>query len=186
MKKILLASALATMMGGAFAQVYVGGAYGMTQAEVDCSGTYTCDKSDTGLKVYGGYQLNPNAALEVGYIDFGTSRFSGPYGFTTVHAELDNTALTVAAALRGAFSPVVHGVLRLGVANVETTSRAVFVGVASGSSSETTLKPYLGLGLEYSFNKQLRATLGADFTQGEISGESGSVRSFNAGVQYGF
>lgn len=186
MKKILLASALATMMGGAFAQVYVGGAYGMTQMEVDCSGTYTCDKSDAGVKLYGGYQFNPALAVELGYISFGKVKFSGPYYSSTVSAEMESTAVTFAVAGRAAFSPVVHGVARLGFASVETKVNANLSGYGSGADSETTVKPYFGLGLEYSFSKQLRGTLGADFTQGEIGGETGSLRAFNVGLQYGF
>jgi OOP family OmpA-OmpF porin len=185
MKKIVLASALAALMGSASAQVYVGGSFGFSQIEVDCTGADTCDKSDSSFKLYGGYQLNPTVALELGYIDFGKSAVSGYsyYGYTT--GDLSFTAVTINAALRAPFSPVLNGVLRLGVANVSTEAKGR-VGIYAGSDSESATKPYLGLGLEYAFNKRLRGTLGADFTQGEIYGDSGSIRAFTLGVQYGF
>lgn len=191
MKKIVLASLLAAMVGGASAQVYVGGAYGITQHEVDCTGADSCDKSDTGFKIYGGFQFNPVVAAELGYINFGASKVSGAayypsFGVFQTDLKMKVSAVTLAAAIRGQFSPVMHGVLRLGVANVTTDVDTLAHGLASVSDSESATKAYLGLGLEYSFNKNVRGTLGADFTQGEIYGESGSVRAFNVGLQYGF
>ncbi|MBI5926577.1 MAG: outer membrane beta-barrel protein [Aquabacterium sp.] len=184
MKKILLASALATMMGGAFAQVYVGGAFGMTQVALDCSGASTCDKSDTGFKFYGGYQFNPTWSVEVGYIDFGAAKYTYWDG-VNVGGKFEVSALTLAAAARAPFSPVLTGVARLGLANAKTEWSESAMGLTI-SESETKAKAYFGLGLEYTFTKQLRGTLSADFTQGEIGGSTGSVRAFGAGLQYGF
>lgn len=42
------------------------------------AGGLTRDRKDTGYKLFGGYQLNRWFAVEAGYFDLGTSRFTGP------------------------------------------------------------------------------------------------------------
>src|SRR4051812_44677191 len=65
MKKILL-TALIAMAGsvGAHAEgIYVGVAAGGTNLDLDCAGAPSCDKSDTGFKLFGGYKLTENIAV---------------------------------------------------------------------------------------------------------------------------
>jgi OOP family OmpA-OmpF porin len=186
MKKIVLASLLAVAAVGAQAQAYIGGGIGMSEVNLDCDGSTSCDKSDTGYKIYGGYKFHPMAALEVGYIDFGKASASGYYRGYAVKADINASAFTVAAALRGAFTPSLSGVARLGVANVETKLTGTVYGVGRGTSSESSTEFYFGLGLEYAFTKNFKGALSADFTKGEIDGEKGDVRLIGISAQYDF
>jgi OmpA-OmpF porin, OOP family len=186
MKKIVLASLLAVASLGAQAQAYIGGGLGMSEVNLDCGGTTSCDKSDTGYKIYAGYKLNPMLALEAGYIDFGKAKFSGYEGPLFVTGDIKSHGFTFAAAIRGNFTPALSGVGRLGVAQVDTKVSGTVVGFGSGSTAESKAELYFGLGLEYAFTKNIKGVVSADFSQGEVGGESGSVRLIGAGVQYDF
>ena len=52
---------------------YIGGAFGQTEVALDCAGTTACDDSDSGWKIFAGYQFNRNFAVELGYGDLGRS-----------------------------------------------------------------------------------------------------------------
>jgi OOP family OmpA-OmpF porin len=60
---------------------YAGGSVGGTSFESDIArGLLTSgrvDTSDTGFKLFGGYELNRNFALEVAYVDLGKASYSG-------------------------------------------------------------------------------------------------------------
>ncbi|HET8870466.1 MAG TPA: outer membrane beta-barrel protein [Aquabacterium sp.] len=186
MKKTILAGVLALAAGGAMAQVYAGAGVGLTEFNVDCTGSETCDNSSSGFKFYGGFSFTPNIAAEIGYIDFGTSKQTGYVYSTLVNLDLDATAVTAALALRG---PLAHGLTavgRLGVAQVKMTSKLSSAYGSAPNHSETKSKLYVGVGLEHEFTNKLKGTLTADFTDGEIYGESGSLRMLGVGLQYAF
>lgn len=181
MKKIVSAALLALAMGGACAQAYVGGNFGFTHINADCSGYSSCDTKDTGYKLTGGYKLDQHFALEMSYIDFGkvtAKRFGVNYS-----VEVD--AITLAGALRANFAPNLGGVVRLGVASVDSKGSSSG-GPYYASDSQNKTKAYFGLGLEYAFNQRVKGLLEADFTNAERYGETASVRMFSAGVQYNF
>ncbi len=192
MKKVMVTGLLALSVGAACAQVYVGAGLGVTQFNMDCTGAETCDSTSSGGKFYAGYAFNPNVAAEVGYLDFGTAKSSGYvysyyYGYYLLHLDMNASAVTAALALGGALSPNVSVVGRLGVAQVKVTGKAYVTGSSTVvSHSETKTKPYVGAALEYAFSKNLKGTLSADFTEGENSGEKGSLRMAGVGLQYGF
>ena len=53
---------------------------GLTQQDPNCGGWSSCDKSDTGLKIYGGYKLTKEWALELAYTDFGSVSLRSGHG----------------------------------------------------------------------------------------------------------
>ena len=109
-------------------------------------------------------------SAEIGYIDFGKAS-GGP-----IDIEVDS--FYGAAVGRIAFNNDLTGVGRIGIANVDT--KITFLG------SESEMKLYYGLGLEYSFNKNLKGVAALDFTEGEHSGDSGDVHLISLGIQYSF
>lgn len=183
MKKFVVGGALLSMMSLACAQAYVGGAVGYAQLEVDCGTLPQCDKSGTGAKIYGGYKINPAIAIEAGFIDYGKAKASSTY----YQSELKVSAFHVAAALRGELGRRFALVGRLGLAVVDSKLSYYRPFARSGdSNSESNVKPYLGLGAEFLVTGGLKVTAGADFTQGELDGNSGAVRLFSLGLQYDF
>jgi OOP family OmpA-OmpF porin len=59
---------------------YVGGSIGQSKFKFDCGGAPTCDQTDTALRIFLGYQFNPNIAAEIGYADLGKSKVGDPTG----------------------------------------------------------------------------------------------------------
>jgi OOP family OmpA-OmpF porin len=201
MKKMALAALTMVAVGGASAQVYTGLTYGSTTFNVDCAGTTTCDKSDTGYKLYGGYKITPHIAVEGGYMKFGQARFSVPvttyyysyyYGYySTAYntpAELKSEALYVAGSFRLPFTSNFGGVGRIGVAAVKSELQVS----GAVNADATQAKGLLGLGLEYAFTPHFRVTADADVTQtAEVHTAYGSVTSgslvlLSLGAQYQF
>ena len=183
MKKIISAALLTLAVGGASAQAYVGGSFGLAKVALDCTGASSCDDTDTGYKAYVGY-TDPawkHFSVEAGYIDFGKARASDP----SLSLEIKAKALFLAAALRGDFTANFGGSARLGFANVKTTCRAT-LGSLAGEVSETSVTALFGVGLDYAFTKNLKAVASADFSQGECAGDSGTVSLLSIGAQYNF
>jgi len=183
MNKITLAAALLALATSASAQLnnkaYIGGAFGMANVDVDCGGLASCDNDDTGYKFYAGYKVHPQIAIEGGYIDFGKSNISvGSVGVGSIAVD----GFVVNAAGRLPFTRELTGVGRLGLAFVDTKTS----GLPYGNRTDDTTSAYFGLGLEYSFSKNLRGTAAADFTTGEVDGEEGTVRLLSIGLQYDF
>jgi opacity protein-like surface antigen len=181
-KKVAGLALLSAVAGGAMAQAYVGIGLGQTHVSKLCDTATTgvaCHDNDFGVKAYGGYAIDEMIAAELGYIKFGKATLDAG----TAHAELEGRAFTVGAALRMAFTPTLGGVVRAGLAKVKVEDRATtYVG-----GSTTSTQPYLGLGLEYSFEKSVKGTLAYDRTRAKnIRGETGSVSLLSAGLQYGF
>lgn len=181
MKKIALAAVLIGSMAGASAQVYVAGNVGQSHFSIDCTDA-SCDKSDMGYKLTAGYKLNPMVALEASYVNFGKLKVRGtddagdPFS-----GDLKTSGLLFAAAVRYEAAPAVSLVGRLGLSSLKTKLSSSLGG---GDTSST--KPYFGIGAEYSLNKQMRLTAGADFTRAKVDNDSGSVRLLSVGAQYDF
>lgn len=182
-KKMLATLMLATLAGGACAQGYVGALMGLTKIDGggECPAGYSCDTSDTGARVYAGYELAPGFAVEVGYTDFGKATVQDD----TIRGDLRTTAYTVLAVLRSEPVNNLSFVGRLGWARVKAKISGSS-GSAAGHVSEGNMGLYGGLGLEYAVNKSLKVTAAADFTKSEFDGESYPVRLIALGAQYGF
>ena len=117
------------------------------------------DKHDTGYKLFGGYQLNRNFAIESGYFDLGKLN----YGFTTFPAGSFNGETRVRGLnldlvgivpLSDRFS--VFG--RVGAAYAQTRSSFsrtgnISLGNFDSRNNDTNVK--VGLGLEYAFTPAL-------------------------------
>jgi OOP family OmpA-OmpF porin len=184
MKKTVAAALLITSCAtGAWAQVYVGAAIGPSHVNLDCQGTAQCDQDDSGFKLFGGLKLDTNLSIEASYMDFGTARYQYTAGGVTT-GRLDVTGLTLAGAWRMDFTPEFAGVLRLGVAYVETKVKEQ--GVSSASASSHATKPYWGLGAEYAFSKHVKGVAAADFTTGKFRGTNGVVHLYTLGAQLDF
>lgn len=168
--------------------MYVGGSYGPTDWNVDCSGTSSCDKSDTGYKIYAGYKFNQLFAIEAGYANLGKTTASAYVPYLT-SVQFESTAPFIVGTLRGAFTPQLTGVARFGIANVETKLTGTVSGFAgSASDSSTQAQPIFGLALEYGFNKHLSVSVDADFTNSADVANTGhgAIRMLSIGAQYNF
>lgn len=181
----------------------IGGAYGQSHTQLDCDGTSACQRRDRGYKLHVGYDLTLNAAMELGYLNFGEARDQlqqtvlvdgGLLGAVPVAATLDSRygakAWYAAVVLH---APLVAGFdasVRLGMAKVRTkvTNSITAAGVAlpDAFASESHYKPYYGLALGYAVQPQLKLVAAADFTQAEFNHETHGVRLLTLGGQLNF
>lgn len=178
MKKVLLAAALVAACGAASAQGYAGAVAGLAKFNSDCAPGVSCDDSDTGYKVFGGYQLNPNVSIELGYTDFGQAE--GRAG--GLRETLKAKAYSVVGAFRTSFAPEWTGVARLGLASVKGERDTNF-GL---SESDSSIKLYAGLGVEYALSESFKITGAFDLTSADVGDDSGAVYLLGLGAQIGF
>jgi OOP family OmpA-OmpF porin len=127
---------------------YVGGSLGQSKFDGVClSGLTSCDEKDNSWKVFGGYQLNRNFAIELGYTDLGQANVRGPGGTASVEA----TALEFMAVgmLPVADRLSVYG--KLGVYRGEIEARNSLGFSASDDGTELTF----AFGARYDFTRNL-------------------------------
>ena len=150
-KRIVVACAAAGLAGIASAQGYVGFGVGQSRAKLDCAGTDTCDKTDTAFRLYGGYQFNPNLALEAAYYDQGKARVtaSDPE-LGTVGGDFKGQGF----GLWGVLSAPMQAAsvyAKLGVVSARIKLDASSSTLGSASASERHTRGAWGLGASYEF-----------------------------------
>jgi len=180
---------LAALIGAASAQVqaqateplYVTVAGGVSKLNLDCAGTTSCDASDTGLKLVGGYQFGNGLSVELGYLSFGKFRAAdGQLGIT-----VKPTAITLGGAFALPLGTDWGFNFRLGLAQVKTKVSAVS-GTLTGNANESKAKTYVGAGITYAVSKTVKLEFGADATEAQFAGEKGTLRQFSLGATFAF
>jgi len=163
------------------AHAYVGVAAGKSHLSIDCTGSTSCDKTDTGGKLVGGYNFGNGFGLEAGYVSFGQG--SGTDG--TISATIKPTAITLGGVFALPLSNEWGMNLRLGAARVKTKVEGV-LGTARATESETTTKVYAGVGVTYAVSQTVKLELAVDSTQGQIAGDKGTLRLVTVGATFAF
>lgn len=136
---------------------YLGLALGQSQADIDCTGTTSCDDSDTAWKVFGGFQFNRHFALEAGYANLGevTAAVPAGGGIPAADVAIEATAFELVGVgvlpLAERFS--VYG--KLGVYMADTEVRVSFAGLGSVTRSDDNTGLTFGLGLRYDVTPSL-------------------------------
>lgn len=184
MKKSLLAVAIAFGTGiaaSASAEPYVGASVGATDYRLDCSGASSCDKRDTGFKVFGGYMFTPNFGVEGSYFDLGKAR--GSIDATSAEAKVSGAALYgIAVAPIQDFSVFA----KLGVAYTHAKADFNSPGL-SASDSEDSFQPAYGLGGGYQFTRNVGARVEWErFRAKYPGGQKDDTDLFSLGVTYRF
>jgi OOP family OmpA-OmpF porin len=175
---------------------YLGGSLGQSRFDADTTGfNGSTDKRDTAWNLFGGYQLNRNLGIELGYIDLGNSSFNGtlgvpigpfPAGAGAV-GSIDATAWTLAAVGTIPFTQRFSGYAKLGMNYNETTLNAS-VGGVSGSSSDRNTGLLAGLGLKYELTPSVGLRGGWDRYRigDDATGGKGDVDFWSVGLQFKF
>ena len=149
MKKSLVAMGAVALLSTAViagpnsSGAYVGVGFGATgyadDNYVQDIGSTGIDKSDTGYKIYGGYQFNNIIGVEVGYTDYG--KFSAAQDYSQ-----EATSMSVGANVGYSFLDGqlrVFGLLGLGYVNLDTQNSPVTIVDDNVASFHT------GLGIQY-------------------------------------
>ncbi len=145
-------------------QSYVGVNVGRAEQKLTASGIGSVKDTDTGFKLYGGYQFDQNFGIEAGYNWLGTANFgSGVNSFTTKPQSL-YLAATATLPLADQFALFA----KLGASRNRTRLSAP--GVSSDTVHRTSA--LVGVGLSYAFAPNIAAVLEyEDF--GKLADEDG-------------
>lgn len=182
MKKIISAAALVLLsVGAAQAQVYVGGNVGGSHLGLGCASGPYCKDSAISFKLTAGYADDevPQGAIELSYINFGTAKTR----VGTANVKEKSQALVLAGGIHADFTSRFGGLVRAGVAAVNTRCR--YTG-SKFADSETVASGYLGLGLDFAFTKHIKGVAAVDLTTAECAGERGGLSMLSLGAQYSF
>jgi OOP family OmpA-OmpF porin len=183
---------------------YIGGNVGESDATIDneriaenlleggfATTAFDENDSDTGYKLFWGYQFNRYFALEGGYFDLGEFDFTAttfPVG--TLNGNLDIKGVNVDLVGFLPFTDKFSAFGRVGVNHAETESSfsgtgAVNVINPNASEREANLK--LGAGLQYDFNDNWAMRLETErYRINDTVGNKGDVDLVSLGVIYRF
>ncbi len=144
---------------------YLGGAVGqatMKDACQDLPSGFSCDDKDTAFKLFGGYQINRNFAVEAAYNDFGKAKANGTISGVSVDATAEATAweLTAIGSWPIANRFAVYGKLGVYYGDLKSNATATSGGATgTGSAKDTNTDLTFGLGASFDLtrNVSLRA-----------------------------
>jgi OmpA-OmpF porin, OOP family len=170
----------------AYAQGYVGFGAGPSKINIDCLDAPTCDKTDTGYKLYGGWRFMPNLAAEAVYVDWGKAKASGTdpeLGTATLDVKASGFGVGVAYHIPLAAWSCLG---RLGIMQNKGKT-TVTLGSLSGSDSFTGTFPYYGVGCGYSLTPNLTLTLEGDFSRVKYTDQDkANVQLLSVGLRWGW
>ena len=180
MKKIfVLATAIAltglstsAMAAGGF----IRGEVGRSHVSADVDGFGSDSDNDSSYSVRGGYYFNDNFAVEGFYSNLYDKSQDGVSGKLS--------AIGVGLVGKKNFGPDNTGFFIDGRAGIARGK--IDVSFGGESVSETSNKPYFGVGAGYDFNKNLGVSLNYDYLKGSSDDVSITAKPLTLGVEYRF
>lgn len=173
---------------------YAGAAIGSAHVKdnaPDKGFSVTRDSTATGYKLYAGYQILPNVAIEGAYTDVGKEKFAWRYSATesgagTIKVKALSLSAIAIAPLSGDFSAFA----KLGVANLNTNYNESWsqTGYAENlSEKKSKAVVHYGAGITYALQKGLaiRAEFEA-FGKGKVGDTAIKSRLLSLGLQSQF
>jgi len=140
-----------------------------------------------GYKIFGGYKINQNFAVEGGYFDLGTFGFTAntlPAGTLTGNTKIKGLNVDVLGMLP--FTEKFSGFARLGVDYVQARDSFAgtgFVTVIDPSPSKNALSYKFGLGLQYDLTARLGLRAEAErYRANPAVGPKGDINLFSLGL----
>lgn len=128
-----------------------------------------------------GYKVNPNFAVEAGYIDFGKARYSASYTGGTAEGTVKAGGIDVAALgiLPLTDNLSVFGKAGLVAAHVKSELSATgTAAAASGSATANVISPLFGVGLDYKLSDAV--DLRTEYDHASNLGKSGKTGKMTA------
>jgi OOP family OmpA-OmpF porin len=121
------------------------------QAADICTGIPGCDDKDTAYKIFGGYQVNRNFALEGGYTDLGkaTVNVTGPGGFVNAEFKANAWEVVGVGMLPVADRFSIFGKIGLYRAELKGTVSSNVLGTTPLNGKDTNTDLTFGVGLKF-------------------------------------
>jgi OOP family OmpA-OmpF porin len=198
-KHIVSIAALTLMSGAVMAQTnaspwYLGGSVGksglkLKTENLNANLTGVQDTSDTGFKIYGGYQFAPNWAVEVQYASLG--KYSYTKGTASGQIKTDGFSVAAVGSYPVTSDIKVFGKLGLAAQKFKLTAKDTATGDSGwAKANETT--PLIGAGVDYAFSKQLSLRAEYEYFGVPTLARSGNQKVklrtdlFSVGLRYQF
>jgi len=149
------------------------------------------DNRDTGYKLFGGYQFNPNFALEGGYYDLGRFGFNAntlPAGALNGNIRVRGVNLDAVGILPFTEKFSAFGRVGLNYADArDSFTGSGLVDVTNPDPSKSSLNYKLGLGLQYAFTESVAMRVEAErYRIDDAVGNKGDVDLVSVGLIYRF
>jgi OmpA-OmpF porin, OOP family len=155
----------------------------------------TSDKRDTGGRIFGGYQLHKNVAIEAAYVDLGKFSFRGdvmPTGSLIATTKISGFELAAVGTLP--LSERFELFARLGAFSGETKTSYSSTGsveILNGAATQKSRNTKLTYGAGATFNMNKKVSLRGEWARygklgNELTGGSGDVNLFSVGLVYRF
>jgi OmpA-OmpF porin, OOP family len=157
---------------------YAGAGIGTTKVGDDAFDGTGIDDSDTGFKVFGGYDFNQNFGVEVSYVDFGEASISDAGDSLSVGV----SALTASAVGKLPVSEMFTLFGKLGFASYDVDVNFNIAGFGSGSGSDSDSDLIYGVGGALRFGGNFEARLEYE----AINVDSGDVNMISVGGLFRF
>ncbi|TLX22675.1 porin family protein [Thermomonas fusca] len=183
-KSLMLACALvlAGLSGTASAgEAFVRGEIGKSDVKLKLDGVGSESDKDTAYALRGGYWFNSNFAVEGHYSRFyDQTLYNDGAGY--VDGKLSAIGLGMVAKEHTTDSGLGFFVqLRAGVARGK-----ISLDTSEGSGSETSTKPYYGIGAGYDFSRRFGLSLNYDHNQGSGGGLEITANTLSLGLEARF
>lgn len=184
---------------------YIGGNLGQSRANIDderitskllgsglASVSIADDNRHTSYKLFGGYQLNRNLALEAGYFNlgqFGYTATTVPAGTLTGKIKLKGLNFDVVGSMPVSekFSVLGRVGLNYAQAKDDFTSTGAVPAPTTPSPGKSALNYKAGMGLQYNLGKSLGLRAEAErYRIDDAVGNKGDINMFSLGLVYRF
>jgi len=130
---------------------YVGLGVGQSKADLDCTGTTSCDDNDTAWNIFGGYQFNKHFGAELGYTNLGKPSLGDAISTATFKTKGFEVLGVGTYPINQQFS--VYG--KLGFFRWDLDANDNVFGSISESGTDFTH----AIGVKYNFTKTIAGTL---------------------------
>ncbi|MFT7389372.1 MAG: OOP family OmpA-OmpF porin [Candidatus Endobugula sp.] len=177
---------------------YIGLGYGSTDSNsniTNTTGSIRLDESDSGFKIFAGYQFNKNIAVEGFYTDLGSFSLTGDADetytldgqalafLTDGTSTLDSTTFGVAGVFSFPINETVSPYAKLGFHRWEMEGNQHLL--ASSLTNDDGTDPMYGLGINVSFNNNLQLRI--EYERLDIDSQYAShVDYTSVGLAYSF
>lgn len=176
---------------------YMDAVVGMSSFNIDCNGTSSCDDTDMGFRLGGGYKFDDTFGVTAGYLNFGKAsshtnvtlqtaagRFNG-----AVDLSLKSSGPYIAGTLTMPLMSQLNFTGSLGGyygMNKSSGTTCISNRCTNSSDKQNKIKPYVGLGLHYEVMKGLAIGGSVDVSQVDDGDDSNGVALIGASVRYSF
>jgi len=187
-KKMLLVSGLVLALAAtpAFANGFVRGEFGHANVDFNVDGAGNGSDNDSAWSVRGGYYFNKNFAVEGFYSSFYDKSDSFDDGAGgTIDANLKLSGIGLGVVGKTDFGNDQTGFFLSGRAGL-MRGKVSASATGFGHESDTSTKPYFGVGLGYDFNPKWGLSLNYDHQKASSDNLSVTANTLTLGVEARF